>query len=57
MAKATQPTCYYRVSTKGRVRFESVFQSEAEDFARGIYKKESNLPDIDEVDRTDRNQK
>jgi hypothetical protein len=40
---------YYRVTTRGVVRFESVFLQDAEAFARGIYKAEKVVSDIDEL--------
>jgi hypothetical protein len=48
---------YYRVSVQGRVRLESVFLNEAQEYASSIYRKEKSIADIDEVDRRDRNQK
>lgn len=42
---------YYRVSTNGHVRFESLLQAEAEHFARDLYKTEDVIAEIDEVTR------
>jgi hypothetical protein len=43
--------CYYVVSVKGAVRFESVFQVDAETFARQVYSREGIIVEIHEVQR------
>lgn len=40
---------YYRVSTRGAVRFETLFLEQAEEFSRGIYRASKVIADIDEV--------
>jgi hypothetical protein len=43
---------YYRVSTAGDVRFESLFQEEAEKHVSGIYQEDKKtIAQIDEVPR------
>jgi hypothetical protein len=42
---------YYQVVVHARVRFESVYQKEAEAFARELYKAEYVIADILEVSR------
>ena len=49
--KAPTPKVYFRVSTKGGVRFETLFLEQAEEFARGIYRATKQIADIDEVQR------
>jgi hypothetical protein len=42
---------YYRVTTGLDVRFESLFQEEAEKHARGIWQEQKIIAQIDEVPR------
>lgn len=42
---------YFRVSVAGKTRFESVFQDQAEEFAKGVYRETKVIADIHEVTR------
>jgi hypothetical protein len=42
---------YFRVAVNDRVRFESIFQDEAEKFARSVYQAEKVIPVIEEIPR------
>jgi hypothetical protein len=44
---------YYRVSVNDRVRFESLFLDQAQEFARQVYRDEQIIADIDEIERAD----
>lgn len=48
---AKRPEVYFRVSTRGGVRFETLFLPQAEEFARHIYQATKQIADIDEVAR------
>ena len=42
---------YYRVSLSGLIRFESVYLTDAEKFARHVYEESRAICEIDEVTR------
>lgn len=46
---AERPKVYFRVTTGDRVRFETLFLPQAEEFARGVYRETKQIADIDEV--------
>lgn len=46
-----RPTTYFRVSVAGKTRYETLFQHQAEEFARGIYRATKVIAEIDEVTR------
>lgn len=49
--RAKEPKVYFRVSTNGNVRFETLFIEQAEEFCRGIYRATKQIADLDEVQR------
>lgn len=42
---------YFRVSVGSKVRFETLFQHQAEEFARGIYRATKVIAEIHEIPR------
>lgn len=42
---------YYKVSVDEKVRFETVYLTDAQNFAKNLYKEENVLAQIDEIDR------